>query len=370
LWSIEGQELVQKTTVRECRLWFGDPNWTDYDFSFEAFKVKGSQGFSALFRAPDCHNGLIFSLGVLGGPAYYLELLDNQQAHLLQSKSHGELTPFEANKWHKVLLKVRGQHIQGFQDGKLILDLSRQECPRGAVGVRTWETEVRFRNLKVTAPDGKVLWEGLPELPEHAPASKPATEAPRAAGDGFLPLFNGKNLSSWQRVASARWTVENGLIVGHAAPGGGGRLGTDRVDYANFHYRVEIVPDESRYGFLVFRSKSDGGYGAYRVHLPRAEGEEKGINVRLVKDVGRVIKELKEASAPPLKPGECITLEVIANGNHLSVIVNGEKVIDVIDPDNPHTKGNLGFGLHGPSSLKIQKVEVKELPPTKPAGDQ
>ena len=35
--------------------------------------------------------------------------------------------------------------------------------PAGLVGFRTYGP-ARFRNLKVTAPDGRVLWDGLPDL--------------------------------------------------------------------------------------------------------------------------------------------------------------------------------------------------------------
>jgi hypothetical protein len=35
---------------------------------------------------------------------------------------------------------------------------------RGAIGFRTGATSARFRNIVVTAPDSKVLWEGVPEL--------------------------------------------------------------------------------------------------------------------------------------------------------------------------------------------------------------
>jgi hypothetical protein len=36
--------------------------------------------------------------------------------------------------------------------------------PSGSVGLRTWGGVYLFRNIKVSAPDGKVLLEGLPDL--------------------------------------------------------------------------------------------------------------------------------------------------------------------------------------------------------------
>ena len=37
--------------------------------------------------------------------------------------------------------------------------------PKGGVGLRVVNSAFQFKNIKVTAPDGKVLWEGMPALP-------------------------------------------------------------------------------------------------------------------------------------------------------------------------------------------------------------
>jgi eukaryotic-like serine/threonine-protein kinase len=69
-----------------------------------------------------------------------------------------------ANQWCQIRVSVRGPRCQCFLDNELLFDLTDRDHLRGAVGFRTWETKVRFRNIRVTAPDGKVLWEGVPEL--------------------------------------------------------------------------------------------------------------------------------------------------------------------------------------------------------------
>jgi hypothetical protein len=37
------------------------------------------------------------------------------------------------------------------------------------VGLRIWQTAARFRNIKVTDPQGKLLFEGLPPVPATSP---------------------------------------------------------------------------------------------------------------------------------------------------------------------------------------------------------
>ena len=59
-----------------------------------------------------------------------------------------------------------------------------------------------------------------------------------AGGDGFVSLFNGKNLDGWKKIDSKKdvWLVEKEMIV--CTGSGGGWLGTER-EYANFELRLE-----------------------------------------------------------------------------------------------------------------------------------
>lgn len=45
-------------------------------------------------------------------------------------------------------------------------------------------------------------------------AGMPALAQPRDTG--WVPLFNGKDLTGWKVVGPERWTVENGTILGKA----------------------------------------------------------------------------------------------------------------------------------------------------------
>ena len=49
-WSIEGAELVQSSDSGAMSLFFGNPKWTDYDFSIDAKNVGGGPTFTLWFR--------------------------------------------------------------------------------------------------------------------------------------------------------------------------------------------------------------------------------------------------------------------------------------------------------------------------------
>jgi hypothetical protein len=66
--------------------------------------------------------------------------------------------------WQRGLVRVRGAHVQCFLNDQKQFDATLEGSAAGCVGLRTCLSTFRFRNIKVTDPDGKVLLEGLPDL--------------------------------------------------------------------------------------------------------------------------------------------------------------------------------------------------------------
>jgi hypothetical protein len=159
-WLREGDELVQAGLNSDVRLFFGDAEWTDYDFSCEAMRVAGPNGFDLIFRATDKYNWYLFGVCLNNTKHGLWSVNEGVGTGLKESRNAG----VNADEWHRVRVSVRGQRCQCFLDDELLFDFTDPNHLRGAVGFRTWATKVRLRNIKVTAPDGKVLWEGVPEL--------------------------------------------------------------------------------------------------------------------------------------------------------------------------------------------------------------
>src|SRR5205807_3912861 len=66
------------------------------------------------------------------------------------------------------------------------------------------------------------------------------------------------------------------------------------------------------------------------------------------------------------KPNEWFTQEVIAEGNHLIIKVNGKTTVDFVDKKNTFTKGHFALQQHDPGTVVMfRKIEVKELPSSK-----
>jgi len=163
-WKIEGDELVQTTRAADTftPIWFGDQAWTDYDFSVRIKSEDRGMLFVHVRQRPD-RGYYEYKLGTRTFPEDKVNLNYKGANANINVRTTSDLA---SDRWHDVRISVRGNRIQCFLDGQQTFDVADSVHPYGSVGLRAWSTTCRFRDIKVTAPDGKVLWEGLPELPE------------------------------------------------------------------------------------------------------------------------------------------------------------------------------------------------------------
>ena len=194
-------------------------------------------------------------------------------------------------------------------------------------------------------------------LPVLCAVLTPASADEPKKDDGWVQLFNGKNLNGWvvHPEDKARWSVQDGSIVGE---GPVGHLYTERGDYENFDFRIEAMISDGGNSGQYFRSEIAKGFppAHYEAQInathpdPQRTGSLYGI-----------VKVLEQKH----KPNEWFTQEVIADGDHIIIKVNGETVVDT--HDSKYKKGHLGIQQHNEGSVvHVRKVEIKELPPTEP----
>jgi formylglycine-generating enzyme required for sulfatase activity len=188
-------------------------------------------------------------------------------------------------------------------------------------------------------------------------------------GQGFRPLFNGKNLAGWKTFPGEpnNWRVGQGRLIGS---GPWSNLFTERGDYRNFHLRVEAKIDDGSKSGLIFRAPYRAGFvGAYEAeinHTDPVDGQMTG-SLRHYAPFREVL----------VRPGDWFTHEVIADGNHITIKVNGRTTADYVDPRASYTSGHIVLQqLRERSTVEFRKVELKELPfsadpvPTAGAGGQ
>ncbi len=195
--------------------------------------------------------------------------------------------------------------------------------------------------------------------------SAPAAGDEKKDNSGWVQLFNGKDLTGWEVYPSGtgEWKVEDGVLIGS---GPSSHLFTKQDDYTNFVYRVEAAINDGGNSGQYFRTQFGPGFPkGYEAQINSTHKDPirtgslyPAFNPKLPKEERDKIIVLKEL----VKPDEWFTQEVIADGNHIIIKVNGEKTVDFVDENNTYTKGRFALQQHDPTTtVKFRKIEYKPL---------
>jgi hypothetical protein len=172
---------------------------------------------------------------------------------------------------------------------------------------------------------------------------------------GWVQLFNGKDLTGWKTHPNnpGEWAVEDGILIGK---GKVSHLFSERGDYENFHYRVEAMISDGGNSGQYFRTEFGPGFPKgyeAQINSTHRDPQRTGSLYGIVKITDQLHK-----------PDTWFTQEVIADGDHIIIKVDGKTVVDT--HDSRYKKGHFALQQHDPGSVvKVRKIEVKELPPTK-----
>ena len=179
----------------------------------------------------------------------------------------------------------------------------------------------------------------------------PAVSADDA--DGWVNLFNGKDLEGWvQRGGKAKYSVEDGQIVGRAVPNTANSFLCTTKDYGDFVLELEFKVDADLNSGVQVRShcfdrptKFEAGgkertIPAGRVHGYQVEIDPDVKRGRLwtggIYEEGRRgwLQDLKnnEPARKAFKPGEWNKLRVECRGDHIRTWLNGVPAADLRTP--------------------------------------
>jgi hypothetical protein len=202
------------------------------------------------------------------------------------------------------------------------------------------------------------------ELPE-SPSAASSSASMGAANDGFVSLFNGKNLTGWRTHPNKMhgWSVENGILTGmwnSNWPNTSG-LFSERSDFENVHLRVEARVNREGSGSIAVRHSGSDETAFYSANIcpngPYRTGSLfAGRNNPVV-----------TWNKSPIPEGVWFREEIIAQGNQITVLVNGVQTAYFTDTERRFTRGHVSLGMWGSTIVEFRSVEIKELPPT-PAG--
>jgi hypothetical protein len=168
-----------------------------------------------------------------------------------------------------------------------------------------------------------------------------------------IELINGKDLTGWKPRSSTvknGWVIENGMLV-NATPGND--LATERK-FRDFKVHAEFrYPPGSNSGIYL--------RGRYEVQIEDDYGQEPDSH-----RIGGIYGFLTPSVNSAKKPGEWQTLDATLVGRVVTVILNGERVIDrqtipgitggALDSDEGASGPLFLQGDHGP--IEFRRVTV------------
>jgi hypothetical protein len=196
--------------------------------------------------------------------------------------------------------------------------------------------------------------------------------SPQEVKDGFVSLFDGKTLDGWQGAVKG-YAIEDGAMV--CKPGG--NVYTAK-EYANFILRLEFkLPPGGNNGVGIRTPvKGDAAYVGMEIQvLDDSDPKYKGLQPY---QFHGSIYGVAPAKTGHLKPvGEWNSEEIVADGSHIKVTLNGTVIVDAdigkIDKTMDHrdhpglhnAKGYIGWLGHG-DPVAFRHVRIKELPARSP----
>ena len=267
--------------------------------------------------------------------------------------------------WNTFRIVMIGEKVSVWLNGELVVDNVTLEnywdrnipiFPKGSIELQAHGTDLAFRDIYIR------------EISENEYNLTPQEKA-----EGFVALFNGRNLNNWIGNKES-YVAEDAVLVVKPADGSGGNLYTEN-EYSDFIFRFEFLLTPAANNGLGIRAPLTGD-AAYQ-----------GMELQILDDTAPVYADLKPyqyhgsvygvipAKRGFQKPvGEWNYEEVIVKGTQIKVILNGTTIVDgdIAGPrdngtmdhnDHPGLKnktGHIGFLGHG-SELKFRDIRIKDL---------
>ena len=167
-----------------------------------------------------------------------------------------------------------------------------------------------------------------------------AAQAPKPDKNGWISLFNGKDLAGW-RLRKADdpngWTVKEGVYINTPKSTD---IQTD-AEYYDFQLHVEFKCEKDTNSGVYMRDK-------YEVQIFDSFGKQAADT-----DCGALYKRIAPSVNASKPAGEWQAFDITFIGRRLTVIHNGKKVLDNVDT-GPKGTGASSERPDGPGPLRLQ----------------
>lgn len=171
-----------------------------------------------------------------------------------------------------------------------------------------------------------------------------------SAQDGWINLFNGKDLSGWKQLnGEAKYEVKDGVIIGTTVLNTPNSFLCTEKNYSDFIFEVDLLVEENMNSGIQFRSESKPEYNNGRVHGYQCEVDPsaRAWSAGIYDEARRgwlYPLDLNPAAKPALKMGDWNHYRIECIGNSIKTWLNGVACAHVIDDMTP--EGFIALQVH------------------------
>ncbi len=158
---------------------------------------------------------------------------------------------------------------------------------------------------------------------KRIPPVPPAPDLSKVKFGEPIQLFNGKNLDGWKLTDPGQvsgWSVQDGILVNNPKQPTGGH-----VSYGNLRTEREFEDFNLKLETRVGKGQNSGVYlrGIYEIQVADTYGRKTDSH-----NMGGVYSRITPSESAEKPPGEWQTMDLTLVDRHITVILNGTKIID------------------------------------------
>lgn len=266
------------------------------------------------------------------------------------------------NEWNTFRIIMKGERVTVYLNGELVVNDVLLE--------NYWDRKIPIfikDAIELQAHGNHIVYRNI-----YVKELKPATAYVAPEAD-FTTLFDGSSLFNWTGNTTD-YFPSNGELVVDPTRGGKGNLYTKK-EYGDFHLKFDFQLTPGANNGLGIRAPLEGDAAYVGMELQILDNTAPMYAKLQPYQYHGSVYGIIPAKQGFLKPvGEWNEEEVIAQGNKIKVILNGEVILDgdiamatkegtADHKEHPgllNKSGHIGFLGHG-SPLKFRNIRIKEL---------
>jgi hypothetical protein len=174
-----------------------------------------------------------------------------------------------------------------------------------------------------------------------------------SGGGGWITLFDGSDLKRWYTVGNGNWRIESGAVVADKKTGKDNGFLVTNDSYTDFELHAEFwVSDDANSGIYM-------RCGNPEVFTDKICYEANIFDQRTDPTYGTgALVHIAKVEPMPKAGGKWNTYDITVKGDHIVLVLNGVKTVDV--RDSMLKSGRIGL-QYAAGVVKFRNVRIRPL---------